>query len=287
MKKIFSELPHPVDSSIIVKQEITTKFVNTFHFHDGFEVTFIIRGQGKFYGGNQLLNFGEGDMYFFGPLFPHYFVNEKYSENVNQMAHSIAVQFQEDFLGKELYEKPEFGKIKDLLKFAQSACLKLTISSNEIQERFVQLTKQQGVKKILLLLELLDYMASLPKKSFNVLTIDAPKTIENAKGFSKLDAVYRYVLENFKQDVNSQKAAGLACLNETAFCRYFKRQTKNTFSQFVNKVRVTHATSLLQDKNRSIANICYECGFNNLSYFNRQFRKFTNKSPFEYRKLYD
>jgi AraC-like DNA-binding protein len=93
-------------------------------------------------------------------------------------------------------------------------------------------------------------------------------------------------LENFKEDITSKKAASLAYLNEAAFCRYFKRQTKKTFSQFVNQVRITHAISLLQDKNLSVGDVCYECGFNTLSYFNRQFKVIINKSPLEYRKLY-
>ena len=105
MKKIFKELPPAIDSSFIVKQEITSRFANPFHFHDGYELTFIIRGRGKFYGGNQVMNFADGDIFFLGPMFPHYFVNEKHSGMGELTVHSIAVQFQQDFLGKELLEK--------------------------------------------------------------------------------------------------------------------------------------------------------------------------------------
>ena len=98
MKKIFKEIPHIIDSSFIVKQEITTQFVHPFHFHDGYELTFIIHGRGKFYGGNQVMNFAEGDVYFFGPMFPHYFVTEKNSAYNESTPHSIAIQFQEHFL---------------------------------------------------------------------------------------------------------------------------------------------------------------------------------------------
>ena len=70
MKKIFKEILPTVDSSFIVKQEMTTQFANPFHFHDRYELTWIIHGRGKFYGGNQVMNFAEGDVYFFGPQFP-------------------------------------------------------------------------------------------------------------------------------------------------------------------------------------------------------------------------
>lgn len=282
MKKFFKEFPPTIESSFIVKQEVG-EFSNPFHFHDGYELTFIIHGRGKFYGGNQVMNFADGDLYFFGPMFPHYFVTEKNANSNVSMPHSIAIQFQEHFLGKELLEKPEFGKIKKLLKDVESSCLKI-ISPNRTSEALFHELTQPGIKGVLLLLELLDRLTSLPEKGYDVITLREYENSDSNKAFSKLDAVYRYVLENFKEEVNSKKAAGLAFLNEAAFCRYFKRQTKDTFSEFVNRVRVTHATSLLSDRNKSVVDICYESGFNNLSYFNRQFKEITNKSPLEYRK---
>jgi AraC-like DNA-binding protein len=285
MKKLFKELPPAIDSSFIVKQEITSRFANPFHFHDGYELTFIIRGRGKFYGGNQVMNFADGDVFFLGPMFPHYFVNEKHSGQDESMAHSLAVQFQQDFLGKELFEKPEFVEIKKLLRLVYSSGLKITSPNKVTPELFQDLT-QPGIRKVLLLLEILNRLATLPNKDIQVIALHYYNNTDSRKDFSKLDPVYRYVLENFTEDVNSKKAASLAFLNEAAFCRYFKRQTKKTFSQFVNQVRITHATSLLMDKNKSIADVCYECGFNNLSYFNRNFKNITSKSPLEYRKQY-
>ena len=286
MKRIFKEIVPAIDSSFIVKQEMTTQFANSFHFHDGYELTWIIHGRGKFYGGNQVMNFADGDVYFFGPQFPHYFVHEKTTLEAEPLAHSIAVQFKPDFLGKELFEKPDFIEIKKLLRIVESSGLKI-LSPNRVSDKLFQELSQPGVKRVLLLLELLDRLASLPNKEIEVITLHYYDNTDSHKVFSKLNAVYRYVLENFKEDVNTKKAASLAFLNEAAFCRYFKRQTRKTFSQFVNQVRITHATGLLLDKNKSIADVCYECGFNNLSYFNRQFREITNKSPLEYRKVHD
>lgn len=131
---------------------------------------------------------------------------------------------------------------------------------------------------------LLPYRVGNERKA---LTLYSTETNDSYKSFSKIDDVYHYVLQNFKDDVDLKKISGLSFLNEADFCRYFKRQTKNIFSQFVNQVRITHVTSLLLDKNKSIADVCYECGFNNLSYFNRQFKTITKKSPLKLRKLYD
>src|SRR5579864_3410602 len=105
MKKIFKEIRSEIDSSFIIKQEMTTPFANAFHYHDGYELTFIIHGRGKFYGGNQVMNFVDGDVYFFGPQFPHYFVNDKAASEDEPAAQSIAIQFKPDFLGKELFDQ--------------------------------------------------------------------------------------------------------------------------------------------------------------------------------------
>lgn len=281
MKTFFRELTPSLDSSFIVKEEKNIQFAAPFHFHDGYEFTLILKGQGKFYGGNQVMNFNEGEVYFFGPKFPHNFINEKSFIESEEIGHSISVQFQKDFLGKKIFQKPEFRKLESVLQLSHSG-IKLRQPSKEIIELFTQILNQQGIKRIILMLELLDSVASLKKDQLVILSSDVD-AIPNTD-FSKLDVVYRYVLRNFKDNITSKEAASLACLNEAAFCRYFKRHTKKTFSQFVNQVRITHATSLLLKNEKSIVDICFECGFNNLSYFNRQFKQFTDKSPLNYRK---
>jgi AraC-like DNA-binding protein len=75
-------------------------------------------------------------------------------------------------------------------------------------------------------------------------------------------------------------------MSEAAFCRYFKRNTHKTFSQFVNEIRISHATRLLMGKENNITDICYTCGFDNVSYFNRQFKIHQGITPREYRKVF-
>jgi AraC-like DNA-binding protein len=283
MKKIFREIASQTDASIIVKQEKAAQFAAPFHFHDAYEFTYIVKGQGKFYGGNRLMNFTDGDIYFFGPGFPHYFVNEKVFVQSGEQAHSIAVQFGEDCLGRDFFLKPELKTIKGLLKTAQHG-IKINKPNDQINTLIYALTEQKGIKELILFIQLLDEVSTLPKDQLTIISPAGYKHLSDDESGNKLDVVYKYVLENFKGDVNTKKAAGLAYMNEAAFCRYFKRRTKKTLSQFVNDVRITHATYLLEEKDMSISEICFECGFENLSYFNRQFKFILNKTPFAYRR---
>lgn len=282
MKTVFRELQPPMDSSFIVKQEQGVQFAAPFHYHHGYEFTLIVKGQGKFYGGNRLMNFKDGDMYFFGPHFPHLFVNEKAFVESKEQAHSVILQFTEDFIGEEFLKKPELRKINELMQLAPLG-IKIR-PSNQIKNLLLDLTAQKGVQALMMIIQLLDLVAALEKPDLAIINTASYKAPPKDGTTSKLEAVYQYVLENFKSQVTSKEAASIACLNEAAFCRYFKRRTQKTFSQFVNHVRITHSTNLLTKKEVRITDVCYECGFNNLSYFNRQFKAIVGKTPLEYRE---
>jgi AraC-like DNA-binding protein len=282
MKTVFRELQPPMDSSFIVKQEQGVQFAAPLHYHHGYEFTLIVKGQGKFYGGNRLMNFRDGDMYFFGPHFPHLFVNEKAFVESKEQAHSIILQFTESFIGDEFLKKPELRKINELMQLAPLG-IKIR-PSDQIKNLLVDLTSQKGVQALVMIIQLLDLVSELKTPDLVIINTGRYKAPFQDAAMSKIEGVYQYVLENFKSDVTSKKAASIACLNEAAFCRYFKRRTQKTFSQFVNNVRITHSTYLLTEKEMRITDVCFECGFNNLSYFNRQFKAIVGKTPVEYRK---
>lgn len=135
------------------------------------------------------------------------------------------------------------------------------------------------------LLLLLQMLHRLSGRQEQLLTIGSmtPQVKTNQEDAERLEKVIRYIVDNYKEEPDSKEAASIACMNEAAFCRYFKRRTEKTFSQFVNYVRVTHATDLLIRENWNIASICFECGYKNISYFNRQFKQIIGVTPLEYR----
>ncbi|HMI02858.1 MAG TPA: AraC family transcriptional regulator [Pedobacter sp.] len=284
MKKILRELAKPENSSYIVKEEIAIQFAAPFHFHKGYEFTYIVKGHGKFYGGDSLLNFTAGDLYLFGIGFPHYFINDKSFVRSGELAHSIVIQFHENFLGGDFYLQPEFLKVKTLLRTAHLG-IKITNPGTRLKKLMMAAPKIPDLKGLINLLQILETVSSLKMADTAIISTNAfENAISTKRKENKLDGVYRYVLENFKDQITNQKAASLAFMNESAFCRYFKRRTNKTLSQFVNYVRITHAIHLLAEEDMSISKVCFECGFGNLSYFNRQFKAVTGNTPYAYRK---
>jgi AraC-like DNA-binding protein len=99
----------------------------------------------------------------------------------------------------------------------------------------------------------------------------------------RIHRIHQFVETNFQKPNDTQQIADEVNLTLPAFCRYFKKATKLTYTDFVNQYRVQFAKKLLiQDKN--VTETCFECGFESLSYFNRTFKKFTGESPSEFRK---
>jgi len=103
----------------------------------------------------------------------------------------------------------------------------------------------------------------------------------------RLNKVYKYAIDNLHEKISLDKAAGIANLSTPAFCRYFKKRTNKSFMQFLNEIRIGEACRFLVNENHSVADICFNCGFNNISYFIRQFKKITGYTPLDYRKKFE
>ena len=281
LKSVYQHQSGSADMSFVVREYLQPHFNSPYHFHDAYELIIISKSQGKLYAGTKILNFTDGEVFLFGPGLAHCFLNDRSFKDRGETAHAIVVFFKEDFLGKTFFDNAELAGIRSLLR-ASSLGLKLNMVDGELAKNFHQITRAKGMEALLLLLQMLHRLASLPE---HLISIDSviPKVKRGRSDAERLEKVIRYFVDNFKDEPDSREAASIACMNEAAFCRYFKRRTEKTFSQFVNYVRVTHATNLLAKKSWNIANICYECGYKNVSYFNRQFKNIMGVTPMEYR----
>lgn len=285
MKSIFQHQSSSSDLSFSIKEYHQRYFTSPYHFHDCYEIILIAKSYGKLYAGTKVMNFNDGDIFMFAPEFPHCFYNDPSFAASGETAHAIVIFLHEDFMGSGFFTKPELAKIKELLLLSRNG-IKLTRPTNQLRTFFNKLPAQKGMPALLQLLDLMHQLSILNKKELQTIDI-ANSKVNIANGDAdKLEAVFKYVLENFKDSVSSKEAAALAHLNEAAFCRYFKKRTERTFSQFVNYVRVTHATQLLMKNNWSISNICYECGYSNVSYFNREFKTLMAMTPMAYKKSF-
>ncbi|MCB0636793.1 MAG: helix-turn-helix domain-containing protein [Lewinella sp.] len=248
------------------------------HFHPEYEIVYISNGRGKRHIGDHISHFEDGDLIFLGPNLPHF----GFTEEVEEQHVEIVIQLREDFLGEVFWERPELQVIRQLFARAETGLSFRQPLRHQLGRQLVAMTEMDPFPRLLVLLQVLHAMA-----------ITEDYDSRNAKGFAgevhaqdqdRMEALYGLVQEKFRDGITLDEAAGLINMTKPAFCRYFKRMTNRTFTQFVNEFRVAHARRLLKDESQSIAAISFESGFNNLSHFNKQFRLITGSNPREFRK---
>lgn len=280
-KKPFLEKVYPgFGSSVLVKKH--TEFLKTnkasWHFHPELELVYVNKGQGKRHIGNHLSYFNNSQLLLIGPNLPH----NGFTDRLTTNGFETLIQFKEDFLGKDFFELPEMKKIKELFERSKKGILFGSETKIKVGYKIEKLVEKKGFKKLLVFLEILNILSKT--SDYTILNVDGYAVETELQDSSKLDVIYKYINNNFKDHISLDQIANVANMTVPAFCRYFKKVTGKTFTKLVNEYRVVHATKLLSESTMSITDISFECGFNNFSHFNKLFKEITGKNASGYRK---
>lgn len=300
MKPILEHLPLEENESFVVKAFDYEYYPTPWHYHPEYEIVLVTESTGKRFIGDKITDFQSGDLALIGPNLPHLYRNDAaYYESASGLhldaqhqpplrqhplrARSIVVHFLEKSIGADFLKLPQAEPIRVLLQNSVRG-LQVDGRTNRTVSRMLhELVQRKGFPRLLLLLEILFVLA----ESHELTVIASPGTSgQNEKEADRLNRVFEFVMRNFQREIRIAEVADLVHLTETAFSRYFRQRTRRTFTGFLNEIRLGHASKLLLDEGKSVAEICYESGFNNLSNFNRQFRAFYKSSPLEFRKQY-
>ncbi|MFV0541888.1 MAG: AraC family transcriptional regulator [Aestuariibaculum sp.] len=279
-KPTFKKLTPSFGSSILVKQHVEKVDKNEayWHFHPELELIYINKGQGKTHIGNHLSYFNNSQLILIGSNLPH----NGFTDRLTANGIETTIQFKSNFLGNDFLEVPEMVNIVALFERAKKGIRFKVETKQKIGDKIEKLAKYQGIKRVIKFLDILSYLATTD--DYTILNADGLAFEAEAQDSSKVDIIYKYVNRNFQRHISLDEIAEKVSMTVPAFCRYFKKTTGKTFTQLVNEYRVVHATKLLNESQMSIADICYECGFNNFSHFNKQFNEITGKSASNYRK---
>lgn len=274
------------DSSFTVTHNSYPYFLKVWHYHPEFELVYVEKSTGTRFIGDSIQKFKPGEVILLGKNLPHMWLNDDsyFKANAPHAAVGTAVHFKEDFLGERLYQSPEFSHIGKLLKRASRGIKFNFKGKKNIAAKFENLLTQDSFLRVLELLSLLNTLAK--HRNFELLaSVGYVNSLEN-QGSARLDKVYSYVFDNFKKSISAQEVADLVGMNPSAFSRFFKRMHRKPFSSYLNEIRIGYACKLLLEQEGSITSAVYESGFNNISNFNRQFKKIKNMSPSEYIKFH-
>jgi AraC-like DNA-binding protein len=253
-----------------------------FHSHPELELVFILEGYGKRIIGNNVTNFKSGDMVFIGAGVPHIWLSDSdFYKKDSIMRSKVLIMY----INPEVFELlrnflKELDAVKDIF---QQACRGINIFGQTrtlIAEKLMSFPTKTGLEKSISLLEII-----------NLISLSEERTYIEKKEFSiaygrptdRLINVFKYIADNYQKEVTLKEVAGIACLELPSFCRFFKKRTKMTFSQYLVLTRMNNACRLLIEIDKPISEIAYMCGYNSTSHFSQVFKGFTKQSPHQFR----
>lgn len=278
-KPAFEKIIPEFGTSMRIKQH--TKTVENklpfWHFHPELELVYINKANGKRHIGSHLSYFNNSQLILIGASLPHSGFTDRFTNNGSE----TIIQFKEDFLGDHFFNVPETKLIKTLFERAKKGILFNGDIKKIVGPKIEDLLNKAGLERLIGFLEILKDLAL--SNNYTLLNVDGFAFEVEPQDNTKVDIIFEHVSNNFKQPIPLSEIAEKVSMTIPAFCRYFKKATGKTFTQFVNEIRIVHATKLLAENPTSITGICFESGFNNFSHFNKLFKKFTGKSPLKYR----
>lgn len=279
MSAIVREItPLKDDDLFILLNNREAKFDYAMHFHSDYELNLVCHTSGKRMVGDSMETFTENDLIMIGSNLPHV-----WKAPTSKETHVITIQFHDKIFNSFLMGKRLFSPIRDMLARSQRGLDFSDETKNRVKKKILALSQSAGFNTVLDFFSILYELAtSQGQRTLASSTYDISSVIKESKS-RRIAKVCSYIEEHYEQEIKLSNLAELIGMSESAFSHFFKKRTNRNFISYLNDVRIGHATRMLFETTNSIAEIAYLCGFNNISNFNRLFKRSKGQNPSEYR----
>ncbi|WP_428330642.1 AraC family transcriptional regulator [Mucilaginibacter sp.] len=284
MIKASYEILQPVNGqSFLFRKFDNIAFDAPYHFHAEYELTYILQGSGKRYVGSHMEDFASGDLVMIGPNVPHCW---KLDNSCKQPeASAIVIQFDSAFLGDDFFNKDELQPIKRLFQRSGCGISFHDDTQKKVNQSLLKLSGEENNFRVLIdLLEAFQKLAL--SNEYSLLDQNRVIAERSLTEQERINPVFAYLVENFRQQVSLEAAAGIANMTTNAFCKYFKKITRKTFMETIIEYRLNYAIQQLVQTDKPISEISFESGFGDVSHFYKMFKTKMNLSPLNYRKKF-
>jgi YesN/AraC family two-component response regulator len=279
MKPLLEDIGKKRGKHSFIAFEINQNKLDFFwHYHPEFELTYIVKGKGRRLIGDSHEYFESGDLVLIGPGLPHTWVTD---DGIKERCEAIVIQFSVDFI-ERFAGLVEMSSINKLLASASHGISITKNKSATSKELIKRLPSKNHIEKITDLLKILD---ELSRMKITALASSFYQPLKGSNNEKRINKVCQYIQKHATEKLTIQKAAELIHLTPGAFCKFFKRATGKTFSDYVNDIRISNVCNDLLATDKQVAEIAYSNGFETITYFNRIFLKKTNTIPSNYRKI--
>ncbi|OCQ21379.1 AraC family transcriptional regulator [Pseudoalteromonas luteoviolacea] len=249
------------------------------HYHPEYEICLTLNSQGVCHIGDYIASFGDYDLVLLGPELPHTWQSKPNSDGSIQKVH--VAQIPALWLEQQLRLNRELDSLRSLL-FEAKCGLKFDIQvAKEAEALFIQMGDANPLERYVLLFNLLNLMASNTYQTLSSMEFNFSNQQDPAK--DKFDRVINFIYENYTEHLSADILAEQAHMSTNHFHRFFKKRTEKTVTEFINQLRIAKACKLLINSQAPITVISDQCGFNNLSNFNRRFLALKSCTPSQFR----
>lgn len=252
------------------------------HYHQEYELHYIVETKGKVFVGDYIGNFQPDSLILVGPSLPHNWVSEM-EAGKSVPVRDLVVNFNHKFI--ETCESV-FPEMQVIAPFWQRAHFGIEFLDREtiLQSRryLAEIAASTGFRRLTRFWSLIELLAATP--DYKILSSSSFQSRLDQKILKQMSKVIHYIMENYDSNISQEEMAEIVDMSTTYFSKIFKKTTGHRFVSFVNNYRINKACELLAHTDEPVTSICFAVGFNNIANFNRQFYSLKNMTPTDYRK---
>jgi AraC-like DNA-binding protein len=274
----------PPSHIFVIKHLEEKHFDPVWHAHSEYQLFVVLQGTGTRFIGDSIRSFKPGEVVLTGRHLPHLWRSDEayFEKNSSYKTEGIVIYLNENFLGDHILEKEEMLALKKLFSKSMRGLEFYGSKKLEVIELMKELVHLQGIHSVIHLLHILEILAV--SKEYHYISSKPYDDTFNQNETDRLNTVYEYAFKNFRKKILLEEIAELLHMTPTSFSRYFTMKNNKSFSRFIAEIRIKHACEMLTETDESVAQVCYDCGYNTLSNFNKQFKEIMSKKPSEYKK---
>jgi AraC-like DNA-binding protein len=261
---------------------VKSEFDFPLHSHEELELNFILNAQGaRRVVGDHIGEIDDMELVLVGSNLPHFWQTHKCK---SREIREITIQFHKDLFDEKFLRRNQLSFIRNMLDRAAKGIIFSRQTIEQINPRLTILSQKQGFDSVLELLSILHDLSI--SRNMHTLSDATFNNVEVSYNSRRIEKAIEYMNQNFQKSITLSEVSKLANMTDVSFSRFFKNRTGITFMDSLLEMRLGHASRLLIDTTQSVAEVAYNCGFNNISNFNRLFKKKKGCTPKEFRESY-
>ena len=250
------------------------------HFHEEYELHLITETSGKAFVGDWIGPFEPGHLVLCGPHLPHNWISSDAPEG-GSAGRDRVIQFRHDPIERAAGEISELREALPLLDRARHG-IEFFNCGQLAHEHWVGIKQARGLRRFALFCDYLSELAHC--EDYRLLSTAQMKGVEDHGAVDLINLIVDRITTRCAEPLSLADMAAELGMSESRLSRFFKRSTGNSFTDFVNRVRVNNACHLLMQTDHFVTDICYQAGFNNVANFNRRFLEIKGVTPSEFRR---